>query len=105
MTRTPILVEALFRAWGTDDPRVLPLLRAENRPGSRIRPKGKPVSLGRLDAVRDRARAAGWPDLTLEDRYKASTAAVQQLEGVHFEWNSIHPRRDPAAEPVTIFDE
>lgn len=51
MRRVSVLTEAVLRAWGFDDPRVLSHLRAENQAGTYRRTK----------AVGERAGAAGWP--------------------------------------------
>jgi hypothetical protein len=81
MTRVPILVEAVLRAWGTDDPRVLSSLRAENQPGA----------LRRCKAVERRATDAGWPALHVGVGVSREdvTQAVRQLESVDWRWNSL----------------
>jgi hypothetical protein len=72
MTRVPILTEVVLRAWGTDDPRLLPLLRAENQPGAFRRAK----------AIGDRAHAVGWPveTTTMVAARAAQARALQRLE-------------------------
>jgi hypothetical protein len=66
----PLLVEVVLRAWGTDDPRVVSSLAAENQPGIHQR----------TNAVGERARDAGGPVLTTPERYKAAAAAIRRLE-------------------------
>jgi hypothetical protein len=79
----PLLTEVYLRAWGTDDPRVLPPLRAENQPARTYRTR----------ALERRAIAAGWPTLDLDARRMAATDAVRRLEGDCFDWNgSTHHR-------------
>jgi hypothetical protein len=74
MTRVPVLTEAVLRAWGLDDPRVLPMLRHENQPGPNRRAK----------AVGERARAAGWPTTktSTNDANKAALETLLRLEGM-----------------------
>ena len=87
MTRVPILTEVVLRAWGTDDPRVVGPLRAENPPRSRSRAKGAPCSVQGMRAIEQRARDAGWPEeygFGNEDAKKAMSRAMRRLEGVDF---------------------
>jgi|SRR5215216_644815 len=118
MTPDSFLAKVTLRAWGTDDPRVLLHLRAENQPGRTFRYK----------TVRARALDAGYPVPTVLDANQAATRALEQLEGQPFRWNGtrhrdwlFRPRHNevgqhgedaPAAEdyavedgPVSIFDE
>ena len=77
MTRNPVLVEAVTRAWGLDDPRVCSNLRAENQPGQ----------YRRASAVENRAKAAGWPleyALGNEETKKAISRVMRRLEGMDF---------------------
>ena len=83
MTRVPILTEVCLRAWGLDDPRALPALRAENQPGRTTR----------TNAVRRRARAAGWPLANIDDQRKAATASLWRLEGVVYSQVQGHQPR------------
>jgi hypothetical protein len=108
----------MLRAWGTDDPRLLPLLRAENQAGQHRRTK----------VVEQRAQTAGWPRPTMDDERTAATAAVRRLEGMDFSHRGQSRRsyrqkaaaaayeqrqrveahideHDPTGEVVTIFDE
>ena len=80
MTRVPILTEAVLRAWGTDDPRTLSALRAENQPARTFRAK----------MVERRALDAGWPVLWDQDAKKAATAALRRLEGITYNQTNGH---------------
>lgn len=73
----PILTEAVTRAWGLDDPRVLSMLRAENQPGQ----------YRRAAAVERRASEAGWPQeyaLGNGDTKKTISRAMRRLERMDF---------------------
>jgi hypothetical protein len=72
--RVPLLTEVYLRAWGTDDPRVLSPLRAENQPALTFRAR----------AVEGRAIDAGYPVLDLDGRRMAATAAVRRLEPMDY---------------------
>lgn len=118
MAPDPFMATVTLRAWGTDDPRVLHDLRAENQPGRTFRYK----------TIRGRALSAGYPAPTVLDSNRAATVALERLEGAAFVWNGdrhrdwlFQPRHnqigqhgedappveDYAAEdgPVSIFDE
>ena len=104
--RVPILVEVVLRAWGTDDPRLLPLLRAENQPGAHQR----------QNAVGGRAKAAGWPleASTMMEARRNQRVALLRLEGIDYTpsgQRDRHRRSVAAAaayrddDTVSIFDE
>lgn len=90
-TKTPVLTLTALRAWGLDDDRVVPLLRAENGPGSAARTR----------VVGQRAGKAGWPTTArgVSTGRVIVTKAVRRLEGVDFEWNGCWQ------EPAGIYDE
>jgi hypothetical protein len=73
----PFMAAVVLRAWGLDDPRALPHLRAENQPARTYREH----------AVEQRAIEAGWPQelgFGNEDLKKAMSRAMRRLEGVDF---------------------
>jgi len=73
----PFLAKVSRLAWRIDDPRALEHLWHENDPSRAHREQ----------AVRERARAAGWPKADVLRSSKAATAAVAQLEGADYRWN------------------
>jgi hypothetical protein len=92
-----ILDDAMLRAYGLDNPRVVSALRAENQPVSRTRLNGRPCSNARHQALAD--RAVNWPSgsgtLNTDDRHRQSEA-MRRLEGMDFSYQGRHNRRQQA---------
>lgn len=73
----PFLAKVARLAWRIDDPRVLEHLWHENDPSRAHREQ----------AIRERARAAGWPKADTLRSHKTALAAITRLGGASSRWN------------------